>query len=724
MAKKKGALDLKFTVDTSKPVKNIDELNKRIEKLRDTIEGAPLGTPEFEKLTDQLQKASSEMKVLEKNMEGLEPQQKAEAFLKMGEGIAGAFAVSQGAMGLLGIESENMEKIQVKVQSAIAIATGVRMMSEAALMAATAKRVAVEKAALIQTKLGIVAAKAMAVGNGIWAVGQGVLTGSVAATTVGLHALKAAIAATGIGALAMAIIGLTVAVFSYVSSSNASTAALKAETKSMQDRHDAVVKAYEQQIATNKGLQDQIDYEYALADAKTENQKNLLIEQRELANLTAQLERKTERMEKNLEIINDRGESTRAEIENSEEIYASLEKESLALEKLIRLKNEDIRTTQANIVVEEKQEEKRKSYRSKRKERQRQDATEAEELRKLQNELYLLEITDLDEREQKKIEQQRQEALRDAESIRLESTRLATIEEINKKFDLLEADRKQKIKDKEDAEDAADKAEAKKLKEEQEAAEVKATDEFLEEIRRSKLSDKEQEIEDLKKHHAEMKLAKGLTDAEIEILDQEHKDRLQEINDRYQADIDAKNQETRDSQIQAGQELLDAFSANIDARGAELDKQQAKELAVEGLTEAEKEKINAKFQKKKDRLAKRQKAIQAAQAAINTFVGATRAIADLGPIAGPIAASAIILGGLASIRQIYAQDVGDGGGGGGVDIEDTTEENAGTGDSVPTTGSFTLSGAQDQQPVKAFVVTDDVTDSQSQLEDIRQQSTI
>ena len=71
---KKGKLDMQFVVDTSKPAQNIKELQDRIETLRDTIEGAPLGSAEFEQLTGQLSNASSEMKVLEKNMEGLEPQ--------------------------------------------------------------------------------------------------------------------------------------------------------------------------------------------------------------------------------------------------------------------------------------------------------------------------------------------------------------------------------------------------------------------------------------------------------------------------------------------------------------------------------------------------------------------------------------------------------------------------------------------------------------------------
>ncbi|QDP64665.1 MAG: hypothetical protein Unbinned4585contig1001_29 [Prokaryotic dsDNA virus sp.] len=720
MAKKKGKLDLKFTVDTSKPVKNIDELNKRIEKLRDTIEGAPLGSEEFDRLTAQLQNASSEMKVLEKNMEGLEPQQKAEAFLKMGEGIAGGFAVAQGAMGLMGIESENMEKIQVKVQSAIAIATGIRMMSEAALMAATAKRVAVEKLGIIQTKIGIGLSKAMAIGNAAWAVGQGVLTGSVAATTVGLHALRAAIAATGIGALALLIIGLVAAVFSYASSTDKSTAAQERHAAATRATRDALLEKTNAMLALGESYKSQKQHEYDLQDAETESEKTLLKKQRKLESMEATLESFLETQRSNNELLAEHGHDEAWLKRNQATIDGLNEKIRVQVE-YNKAQMDSIRATELQIKSEEQAEEKRKTYRSRRKERQKQDATELESLRKLQNELFLLEIEDDDEREQSKIEQQRQEALRAAESIRKESTRLETINEINKKFDILEKNRLQKIQDEKDKiQEDADK-EAKKKAEEHQAALDKSTDEYLEEIRRKNLDDQQRELEDIKSHYQNMLLAKDLTDEEKLKLHEDYKAREKEINDRYQSEQDTKDQESRDAQIEAGQQLLDAFSANIDARGAELDRRQAKELAVEGLTEEQKEKINAKFQKKKDRLAKRQKAIQAAQAAINTFVGATRAIADLGPIAGPIAASAIILGGLASIRQIYAQDVGDGGGGGGVDVEDTTESGE---ESTPKTGSFTLGGGEQQEPMRAYVVTDDVTDSQSQLEDIRQESTI
>ena len=199
----------------AKAVKTIGELEEGLAQAREEIKGVEKGSEDFKKLATAIQDASSEVKTLEKQMEGLEPQQKAEAFLKMGEGIAGGFAVAQGAMALAGVESEELEKLQVKVQSAIAIAQGVRMMSEAALMATTAKRVVLEKLALVRDKAGIVVTYARSIATGVWATAQGLLNKSISLTTVALKALKFAIAATGLGAIVIAIIAIGKAVYDW-----------------------------------------------------------------------------------------------------------------------------------------------------------------------------------------------------------------------------------------------------------------------------------------------------------------------------------------------------------------------------------------------------------------------------------------------------------------------------------------------------------------------------
>lgn len=78
------------------------------------------------------------------------------------------------------------------------------------------------------------------------------------------------------------------------------------------------------------------------------------------------------------------------------------------------------------------------------------------------------------------------------------------------------------------------------------------------------------------------------------------------------------------------------------------------------------------------------KAISIAEATINTYIAATRALAELGPILGPIAAAAMIAKGFAMVSQIQAMSPGGGGGGGGGGAVGTYPASPTTG--LPTTG--------------------------------------
>ena len=115
------------------------------------------------------------------------------------------------------------------------------------------------------------------------------------------------------------------------------------------------------------------------------------------------------------------------------------------------------------------------------------------------------------------------------------------------------------------------------------------------------------------------------------------------------------------------------------------------------------------------------KALAIASATIDTYVGATKAFAQ-GGVAGFVGAAAVIAAGLNNVRSILSTDVpgGGGGGGGGGNI---------TAPSAPPapqmmSGAFELSGGVEPEPTKAFVVTDEMTNSQNQLANIRRRATI
>lgn len=108
------------------------------------------------------------------------------------EYVAGAFAVTQGALGAFGIENETVEKSILKVQSALAITQGFTAMREGA-NSVKQLGTAIKGLTIFQTAYNFV--------NN--------------ATSVGLKVLRGALLATGIGALVVGV-GLLIANFDKV----------------------------------------------------------------------------------------------------------------------------------------------------------------------------------------------------------------------------------------------------------------------------------------------------------------------------------------------------------------------------------------------------------------------------------------------------------------------------------------------------------------------------
>ena len=118
------------------------------------------------------------------------------------------------------------------------------------------------------------------------------------------------------------------------------------------------------------------------------------------------------------------------------------------------------------------------------------------------------------------------------------------------------------------------------------------------------------------------------------------------------------------------------------------------------------------------------KAMAVVQATIDTYASAQAAYKSLagipvvGPALGAIAAAAAVAMGLKNIAAIKSAKA-DGGGGGSMPSATP---------STPTTtvasGAFTLEGGVEPEPTRAYVVSDDITDSQDALANIRRRATI
>ena len=153
-----------------------------------------------------------------------DPGKKFQALAGAATAVAGGFTAVQGALGLIGVESEEVEKSLLKVQSALALSQGLSTITDsikdferlgkviqnttvfqAGYNFVMGQKVAVQQADTATTIASTVATKAQAVATNSATV-------ATTASSVAMKVLRGAILATGIGALVVAL-GLVIANF-------------------------------------------------------------------------------------------------------------------------------------------------------------------------------------------------------------------------------------------------------------------------------------------------------------------------------------------------------------------------------------------------------------------------------------------------------------------------------------------------------------------------------
>ena len=172
------------------------------------------------------------------------------------------------------------------------------------------------------------------------------------------------------------------------------------------------------------------------------------------------------------------------------------------------------------------------------------------------------------------------------------------------------------------------------------------------------------------------------------------------------------------------QDLQDAYDLKLEmARKSGMDTTAITKQFEKQKTEVVQENINAQLEAFSglagalSALAGDNKALAVASAVIDTYVGANKAFAQGGTL-GFVTGAAVIAAGLNNVRTIMATDVPSSGGGGG----------GGAAPSAPApqmmSGAFDISGGVEPEAFKAFVVTDEMSNSQNQLSNIRRRATI
>jgi len=190
-------INARVNLDTGNAGKSLSELKDQLKDINGALAEVPVGSEAFNLLKEAAKEAKKEIKGISQEINGIAPKA-AVGFRDVTNSITGAFAVGMGALQMFGVESKKIGDIQKTVQSAIAIAVGVRNISESKLTATLIKK-------------GLVTAK-----NKVWTLAmagaQRVLVQTtkmmgVAAnvSSKGFKALKIAIASTGIGLLVVAL---------------------------------------------------------------------------------------------------------------------------------------------------------------------------------------------------------------------------------------------------------------------------------------------------------------------------------------------------------------------------------------------------------------------------------------------------------------------------------------------------------------------------------------
>ena len=285
------------------------------------------------------------------------PDRKFQAFASSLQGVVGGFSAVQGALGLVGVESDQVQKTLLKVQSAMALSQGLNSVLEARdsfknLGAVIQSTTIFQKANNLATVAAIAVQKAF----GVATIGTG------RAFTI----LKGAIAATGIGLL---VVGLTTLI-----------SKISDWTSSSEEAAEAQKRLAQQNELVNASLQNQIDVLTAVGNKEKEI-----------------LALKKQQIDNELNVIRasakEKGNLTQEELKNFRDLKT--QKEVLDIEEQNRLKKIDDDAKKKQDDSNKQAAEKNKAAAQ---ERVNANKQAEEEIRKARQEAELNAITDENQR--------------------------------------------------------------------------------------------------------------------------------------------------------------------------------------------------------------------------------------------------------------------------------------------------------------------------------------
>ena len=470
--------------------------------------------------------------------------------------VTGGFEAVQGAMGLVGSESENLQKAMLKVQSAMALANGVQQVQNA-----------LQKESAFMKGVDAVKTTALSVATGVY-------TAVVGASTGGMKLFRLAMIGTGIGALVLGVgllisnfemlmapinsaiqalkdfgdwIGLTS--FAEDEANNKSREIAEAKTKALDDQIVAFQKGNEKRLKGFTKEDDAMGRQIALAKAQGKDTyelerarlkasisfqqgeiKNINLQYQSIKATQAQQKASAELFIQYMQQHNEDGAYTSLIIIAKEEIAKLTEKETKKIEES-RLAQEALKDTVNDLAILEA--EHAKASRDQAKQKSDNAKKEVKEVKDISRE----------------IEDSKLKALADGQEKELQ---LIRVQYERKKLDLEKQVKEKTVKKKQ-----ADELIAQDVIQ-QGIDEKKIRDKYTQDRIKKEDEDwlKQQEIDLSKQDYEKLVLmqkfdAESLLATDIEKLTKDHVEALKAIDAKYLAEAEAIKEAQRQKEIEA-----------------------------------------------------------------------------------------------------------------------------------------------------------------------------
>lgn len=546
------------------------------------------------------------------------------AALQFGGAVAAGFGAVKGAMGLLGIENENVAKTMMKLQQITMVLNGIEQI-----------RLALEKESLLVTKGKVIWTKLAAAAQYVYTIAVGTTTGAMKALRVAMLAIPI----IAIIAAIVALIAILVEFFSTEEKAAAMNDEMNASFERQNKALEANARAYKRHSDNKRALMEadnataeqlfEFDKQRLLDEENQRKQSLALLEQNIADKKTAMIQAAREGNEELTKTIEE-------EIHAQQDKYSQLREldGQYLVDKTLLEKKYAADKAKAEEDAQKEQQKKNEEWARKAKEQREKQAQEELEAKRKLEDLLVLNIEDANARKiaQLQLAQQRE----------MEETikKYGAQSEIVKQLEIKQANDLQALKD-EIAKDAA---------EDQAALDKKAADDKAAQAEAERKSAKAQlegeliqarddfeAMQALKLEMAQLEMEQALaqtnlTEGEIFKIKQEYQQKVDEINQETankelerQKNLQEATKNVLQMGLDAGQNLADAFF--------DYKIQKAKDGSAEELRlEKRKFEVNKKLQ-----IA--QAIMQGTQAVLAAYSSGA-AIPIIGPVAGPAFAAA------------------------------------------------------------------------------------